>query len=389
MARRRGPLGSRQRVETYRLHNRRHFPCRSSAVRLAGLSADRARRHLSHRVHHARRQMSHPWKLRSFRETDTLIPTFESGTNCVMSMRARRCSIGTAVFVGAVAWAVGFPGVARAELLDPSAPADSLAATATQPAVAAATSNQAPVVQPSVPVPAVQAPAAPAPPTAPTAAPVTKVVADGDATVRQVTSAAVATPTRVASAVTRTARATIDNTIVSTDPPVRKIAGTLGSLTTPVKRVADERTQDAPGGRDVQAPASPGATRTGVMTESGAKGVKSMIASSRQSPPAGGPSLRSSEASAPTFALAPLVFVAPEAAEHSADGSRRAPAPLPQAPPGTGLGAAAAGSGGGLLLFGLLAFALLLAIPTAVRWLRAALALGLSPAYVAPSDRPG
>ena len=307
-----------------------------------------------------------------------------------MSMRARRCSIGTAVFVGAVAWAVGFPGVARAELLDPSAPADSLAATATQPAVAAATSNQAPVVQPSVPVPAAQAPAVPAPQaTAPTPAPVTKVVADGDATVHQATSAAVATPTRVASAVTRTSRAAIDNTIVSTDPPVRKIGGTLGSLTTPVKRVADERTPDALGGRDVQAPASPGATRTGVMTESGAKGVKSMIASSRQSPPAGGPSLRSSEASAPMFALAPLVFVAPEAAEHSADGSRRAPAPLPQAPPGTGLGAAAAGSGGGLLLFGLLAFALLLAIPTAVRWLRAALALGLSPAYVAPSDRPG
>jgi hypothetical protein len=45
--------------------------------------------------------------------------------------------------------------------------------------------------------------------------------------------------------------------------------------------------------------------------------------------------------------------------------------------------------GGGLLLFGLLGFLFLLVIPNAVRWLRPALALGLSPAYVATRDRPG
>jgi hypothetical protein len=50
---------------------------------------------------------------------------------------------------------------------------------------------------------------------------------------------------------------------------------------------------------------------------------------------------------------------------------------------------AASLGGGGLLLFGLLAFLFLLAIPTAVRWLRPAAALGLSPAYVALRDRPG
>jgi pyrroloquinoline quinone (PQQ) biosynthesis protein C len=36
-----------------------------------------------------------------------------------------------------------------------------------------------------------------------------------------------------------------------------------------------------------------------------------------------------------------------------------------------------------------LSFLFLLAIPTAVRWLRPALAHGMSPAYVALSDRPG
>ena len=64
------------------------------------------------------------------------------------------------------------------------------------------------------------------------------------------------------------------------------------------------------------------------------------------------------------------------------------PPPLP--PPGSSvLAGTSTSGGGGLLLFGLLAFAFLLAIPTAVRWLRPALALGLSPAYVAPGDRPG
>jgi len=50
---------------------------------------------------------------------------------------------------------------------------------------------------------------------------------------------------------------------------------------------------------------------------------------------------------------------------------------------------ASAVGGSGLLLFGLLSFLFLLAIPSAVRWLRPALALGMSPVYVAPGDRPG
>jgi hypothetical protein len=56
----------------------------------------------------------------------------------------------------------------------------------------------------------------------------------------------------------------------------------------------------------------------------------------------------------------------------------------------SGVAAFASGlGGGGALLFGLLGFLLLLAIPTAVRWLRPAMALGLTPAYVASRERPG
>lgn len=71
--------------------------------------------------------------------------------------------------------------------------------------------------------------------------------------------------------------------------------------------------------------------------------------------------------------------------------SPRVPQPPSKLPlPGSGLLTTLGGaSGGGLLLFGLLCLAFLLAIPKAVRWLRPAVALGLSPAYVAPSDRPG
>jgi hypothetical protein len=64
--------------------------------------------------------------------------------------------------------------------------------------------------------------------------------------------------------------------------------------------------------------------------------------------------------------------------------------PLPAPPPGSSLLAAlGALGGGGLILFALLAFGFLLAIPNAVRWLRPASALGLSPTYVALRDRPG
>jgi hypothetical protein len=72
-------------------------------------------------------------------------------------------------------------------------------------------------------------------------------------------------------------------------------------------------------------------------------------------------------------------------------GNSRSPVPhLPQLPlPGFTSAGASGGIGGGLLAFAILLFSLLLVIPNAVRWLRPALALGLSPAYVAIGDRPG
>jgi hypothetical protein len=54
-----------------------------------------------------------------------------------------------------------------------------------------------------------------------------------------------------------------------------------------------------------------------------------------------------------------------------------------------GVGSSASGGGTALILFAVLLASFLLVIPNAVRRLRAAPALGLSPVYVAPGDRPG
>jgi hypothetical protein len=111
--------------------------------------------------------------------------------------------------------------------------------------------------------------------------------------------------------------------------------------------------------------------------------------SARRSPPPTGSRLLRDRAALGTAAHRENPFVSEQRA---AARGLRSPAPLPRLPlpSPVGVGAVLGGAGGsGLLLFGLVAFAFLLAIPTAVRWLRAALALGLSPAYVALSDRPG
>ena len=64
-----------------------------------------------------------------------------------------------------------------------------------------------------------------------------------------------------------------------------------------------------------------------------------------------------------------------------------APAPLPSPTNGTAFGSAPSSGGAGVLIALLLGF--VLAIPNAGRWLRPALALGLSPRTVSPVDRPG
>jgi hypothetical protein len=108
--------------------------------------------------------------------------------------------------------------------------------------------------------------------------------------------------------------------------------------------------------------------------------------------PAGGRSARAHR-TAP-LGTAPLAAVVRSLAIATAvqrpGGGPRQRVPRPHEGPGAGLLAGVAGiAGGGLLNFGFLAFVLLLVIPTAVRWLRPAVALGLSPAYVALRDRPG
>jgi hypothetical protein len=95
---------------------------------------------------------------------------------------------------------------------------------------------------------------------------------------------------------------------------------------------------------------------------------------------------------APATAAPAPIFTAP--ATHVASVEHSAPAPPQKVPsqwPGIGgLAAFASGAGGGgLVLFALFSALFLLAAPTAVRWLRSALALGMSPAYVAFSERPG
>jgi hypothetical protein len=97
---------------------------------------------------------------------------------------------------------------------------------------------------------------------------------------------------------------------------------------------------------------------------------------------------RAQSAASVPLTMTDAATVSPRDAKSAVGGSR---APAPYDPPGGTLVGAVGGqgSGGGLLLFGLAGLLFLLVIPNAVRWLRPALALGLSPAYVATRDRPG
>jgi hypothetical protein len=90
----------------------------------------------------------------------------------------------------------------------------------------------------------------------------------------------------------------------------------------------------------------------------------------------------------------PATTVVTSAAPHD-DGAAgaprdRSPQRTPQLPGGAAVaGFVSAAGSGGMVLFGLLGFLFLLAIPNAVRLLRPVSALGMTPAYVALSDRPG
>jgi hypothetical protein len=87
------------------------------------------------------------------------------------------------------------------------------------------------------------------------------------------------------------------------------------------------------------------------------------------------------------------IDVASQSSTSTREGAQRAPGhlPPPRLPdsPVPGVGSSASGGGTALILFAVLLASFLLVIPNAVRRLRAAPALGLSPVYVAPGDRPG
>jgi hypothetical protein len=112
-------------------------------------------------------------------------------------------------------------------------------------------------------------------------------------------------------------------------------------------------------------------------TRSSARATKATAALDRNEP-----------AFAPPVSGGSTMVGAPVAAEPSTAGSPQLPPPSPDHGLGT-LAAFGGASGGSPLLFAFLTFGFLLTIPNAVRWLRSALALGLSSAYVAIGDRPG
>ena len=81
--------------------------------------------------------------------------------------------------------------------------------------------------------------------------------------------------------------------------------------------------------------------------------------------------------------------IPPERTERAGRAPSRVPGPTPQSAPSSGSAAAGSGSGFAPVIFFVLLLSFALAIPNAGRWLRPDVALRLSPAYVAPGDRPG
>jgi hypothetical protein len=330
-----------------------------------------------------------------------------------MSTRARGSLIRLLVLFGALSCAAIFADVARGGV--PGAPADPTAATATQSAVATVTSVATPIVQAADSVPT------PAPPAA-TALPGVQT-----GTVTGAPAAVTASLTKAVSQTAPTATHAVADTVTGAGSAVVLAASaakvTSGTSPLPAPLTAVVRTATGilaePGNLAATTVTAP--LRVG-LDRPASGGTQATSTAARPGPSASSPDPVTGAASAiGTHAQAGSVHTATPAraarSAHSAAQALAAPfsansevlagwprargagapakdARVPLPPPGRlpGIGALAAfagASGGGLLLFGLLGFLFLLAIPNAVRWLRSALALGLSPAYVAPSDRPG
>jgi hypothetical protein len=89
---------------------------------------------------------------------------------------------------------------------------------------------------------------------------------------------------------------------------------------------------------------------------------------------------------------APATFTTVRTAHVAESGSTPGRLPRPPSPDdqsSSPLGSAGGTGGAGGAIFAALLLGFLLVTPNAGRWLRSVLALGLSPAYVAPGERPG
>jgi hypothetical protein len=287
-----------------------------------------------------------------------------------------------------------FAGVARAALPDPTA------AIATPVTSAAVETTAAQAVAPAS---TATSPIQPVAETATNAATGTVDTAAQAATA----SPAVETVTRTVGSAVENAADTVTTTLDSAVAPVAAtgtkalavVADTTAAVTQEPLRSATASLAPQPSANSgSQTNADPSGSRPAVVPPSAAPpgGGGSVPAASHTVRPrthaARGPvGVDSTQLSAPRFAsgVPPTAVSSHEARAARTGGNPRGPLPG-GLPPMNGIAAFASGGGGsGALFFGLLGFLLLLAIPTAVRWLRPAGALGLTPAYVAPSDRPG
>jgi hypothetical protein len=353
-----------------------------------------------------------------------------------MSSRARATIVRPLVFAGVIACSAAFAEVAHAGL--PGAPTDQTVAAATPAAAAPATSAVTSVAQTPAPAPVASAAPTPAPAVpkapAPAPAPVTttvKAAAPVTNTVQNVAAPVTNTVQKAAAPVTTTVQdvaAPVTNTVQNVAAPVTKAVQNASAPVinaVPAAAVTNVATQTAAGltstTKDVTPKVETLAQQTthvvGAAVRDADRAVPSVTpapaptaarapahelgvtAATRPVAPTPPEAHGVRAAHRPVAVVAPRVshrFEAPISAERIAPAAKRASAPASNLPPslppipGASFGGALAGSSSTtVLLFGLLGFLFLLVIPNAVRWLRTVLALGLSPAYVALSDRPG
>ena len=303
------------------------------------------------------------------------------------------------VLGAAMVVAVAFADVAHAgDLLGtPAAPT----VTATTQPVAAATQ---PVTQAAAPVTSAAEPTPSAP--APTPALPTSSASTVTDTAKQTVSAATSTVTQTASATTSTVKSAANDVTSAARPLVETATDAVASASAPVLRTATDITKPtvnriASTSHDTQpllAARSPASTPSAPSAPlAGRPSSPAIVVTTLGSTAHRAATHPTPAPTRPRSSLRNDMFFGSTATSSATSSpsrqysTPRVPRPPPKLPlPDSGLLTSLGGaSAGGLLLVGLLCLAFLLTIPNAVRWLRPAVALGLSPAYVAPGDRPG